>query len=448
MADIYLSSVDGNDADDGSTWALAKATLAAALTAAGAGGRVFVDHSHAETTASPITLASPGTGDSPSQILCVDRTGNPEPPTALATTATVASTGVGDTLLFTGSAYCYGISFFTGSTTNAGGPAFVSAAIWWWRFQSCNFTMVGTSVTGRMKFGVDSAGSDEQLLELINTTLTFASVSQAITLQCPLIWENTPTALGGATFPTILFVAIADGNPGFAKIRGVDLSGMGSGKSLVGVGSNIAFFEFQNCKLGSSVAAISGTIAEQGGEVVRVVNCDSGDTNYRYEKYLYQGSIVQESVIVRTGGASDGTTPISRKMVSSANSKLFSPLESDPIIIWDDSPGAKTATIEVVTDNVTLTDKEAWIEVEYLGTSGFPLSLFATDRASLNNSFLGTGSNQASSTETWTTTGLTTPVKQKFVASFTTAEKGPIKIKVMLAKASTTMYFCPKVAVA
>ena len=36
MADIYLSSVDGSDSDDGSTWALAKATLAAALTAAGA----------------------------------------------------------------------------------------------------------------------------------------------------------------------------------------------------------------------------------------------------------------------------------------------------------------------------------------------------------------------------------------------------------------------------
>lgn len=450
MADIYLSSVDGNNADDGSTWALAKATLAAALTAAGADGRVFVDHAHAETSASQIILASPGTGEFPVRILCVDRTGNPEPPTALATTATVTSTASARAIICNGSAYCYGISFFTGSTTNSGGFGIVPlSGNWHWRFQNCNYTMVGTATTARLQFGTASATSEEQLAEFINCKVTFANVSQRITIQCPFVWENTPAAIGGAVIPDILFEAILDGNPSNIKLNGVDLSALGSGKSIFGVGLNSSFLELRNCKLGSSVSIISGEISKPGGEVVRAINSDSADTNYRYEKHVFQGTITQESTIVRTDGASDGTTPISRKMVSIADIRLTSPLESDPIIVWNEETGsAMTATIEVVTDNVTLTDKEAWIEVEYLGTSGFPLSLFTSDRASLNNTFLGTGTNQDSSSVAWTTTGLTTPVKQKLVATFTPQEKGPIKIKVMLAKPSTTMYFCPKVAIA
>ncbi len=52
MAVIYLRSTDGNDLDDGLTWATARATLANALTAAGAGGTVYVSQNHAETQAS------------------------------------------------------------------------------------------------------------------------------------------------------------------------------------------------------------------------------------------------------------------------------------------------------------------------------------------------------------------------------------------------------------
>ncbi len=70
MAVIYLRSTDGSDADNGSTWALAKATLAAALTAAGAGGTVYVSQVHAETQAGAMTLTSPGTEASPVRVIC------------------------------------------------------------------------------------------------------------------------------------------------------------------------------------------------------------------------------------------------------------------------------------------------------------------------------------------------------------------------------------------
>jgi hypothetical protein len=229
----------------------------------------------------------------------------------------------------------------------------------------------------------------------------------------------------------------------------VDLSLLGSGKNLVDVTNMTgkSLVSFENCKLGSSVTVATGTFSNAGGNgsvEIRLVNCDSADTNYRYHKQNYHGTITQESTIVRTGGASDGTTPISRKMVSTANTKIYSPLVMDDIVFWNETTGSsQTATIEVVTDNVTLTDAECWLEVEYLGTSGFPISSLVNDR--VTDDVFGTPANQTTSSETWTTTGLTTPVKQKLAVAFTAQEKGYVRIRVMLAKASTTVYVCPQV---
>lgn len=439
MAVIYLRSSDGSDASDGLTWANAKATLAAALTAAGAGGTVYVSDNHAESSGSAITLTSPGTAAAPVTVLCVNDASDPEPPTALAATASVA----GLTLAVRGFAYCYGITFNASSTGSSTTIAFFGDTLpGYWRLENCVVALTGNSATPRLLLGAVVASHDDELVEFVNTTLSFAHVGQAVNPISPFIMR------GGAvtgTAPTTLFVPSTTIN-GKVILQGVDLSGLGSGKNLVDV--SIAKFQdylFENCKLGASVAITTGANSGQGGVTIQIINCDSGDTNYRYVKHCYQGDITQESTIVRTGGASDGTTPISRKMVSSANSKFYSPLELGPLSIWNEATGSsKTLTVEVVTDNVTLTDAEAWVEVEYLGTSGFPLSLFANDRAA---DVLATPANQTSSSETWTTTGLGTPVKQKLAVSFTPQEKGLIRARVMLAKASTTMYVCPKVTI-
>lgn len=448
MADIYLSSVDGSDASDGLSWANAKATLVAALTAAGAGGRVFVDHAHAETQASVMTLLSPGTAASPVQVLCVDRTGDPEPPTALATTATVTTTANNAITFSSGFTYVYGIIFSAGSGAVNSILQFPSGDPCLWILESCSLRGNGTA---SFSIIVGSSGNmDEQTVELVNTTHSANNAGGGVisVRVGKFIWRDTPSAIIGDV-PATLFSGVPNTH-GVAYIHGVDLSAMGSGDSLVnGALANKSYFRFENCKLGSSVAIITGSIPSQSGVEVTVVNCDSADTNYRYHRATYQGTIDHETTIIRTGGASDGTTGISRKMVSSANAKLYSPLVLDGIAVWNEDTGsAITATIEVVTDNVTLTDKEAWLEVEYLGTSGFPLSLTATDRASANNAHLGSGTNQTSSSETWTTTGLTTPVKQKLAVTFTPQEKGPIRLRVMLAKPSTTMYVCPKPTIA
>jgi hypothetical protein len=106
---------------------------------------------------------------------------------------------------------------------------------------------------------------------------------------------------------------------------------------------------------------------------------------------------------------------------------------------WNETTGSSmTVSAEVATDNVTLTDSEAWIEVEYLGTSNLPLSTFATDQ--ISDPIFGTPANQTSSSVTWNNVP-GTPVKQVLTSpSFTPQEKGIIRARVVLAKASTVVY--------
>lgn len=43
-------------------------------------------------------------------------------------------------------------------------------------------------------------------------------------------------------------------------------------------------------------------------------------------------------------------------------------------LFWNESTGSSVmVTIPVVTDKVTLTDEEGWVEVEYIDRSGNPL---------------------------------------------------------------------------
>lgn len=438
MANLYVRSTDGSDADNGTTWALAKATIAGALAIASAGDTIWVSQAHAETTASAITLTSPGTSASPCRILCGNDAA--EPPTSLASTASISATG-NVSFTFAGMAYVYGITFVC-----AGATAFswTQTTPWWWKLDTCELSM--TRVTSGTSFvGSASTLADDEALELVNTNFRFANASNTWSIRAaPFKW--TGGSIVGSTFPTILFTN-ANSTGGIAKIKDVDLSSLGSGKTIVSVTSAATtYYLFQDCKLGSSVTLVGGTHSGQGGTVVEFANCDSGDTNYKYSKACYQGDITQETTIVRSSGASDGTTSLSFKMVSSANTKFYAPLESQPIVVWNETTGSSlTATIEVITDNVTLKDDECWLEVDYSNDASTPLYTMGSDRAT---NILTTGANQTTSSATWTTTGLTTPTTQKLQVTFTPQNKGLIKARVMLAKASTTMYFCPKLEVA
>ena len=449
MAVRYLRSTDGNDADDGSTWALAKATLVGAFAASAAGDTVYVSQVHAETQASTMTLLSPGTAANPVNVICVND--GAAPPAALATTATVTTTGSFTINITTGFTYYYGI-IFRGSTSGTQGNMNIGhnqIAAFGHYLKDCSIgSGAGITSSAFINIGASTSNIDDQFVTLDNTTIYTVNVAQNVALVGGrIVWKNTASAVIGTASPTTYFLPTNSGQLDF-QVVGIDLSALGSGKTLINMARACSGkIRFRNCKLGASVTRTTGSIVGQGGLIVEFVNCDSADTNYNYWYQDYAGSIEHETVIVRTGGATDGTTPISREMISSANAKLFYPLVLSDLVVWNETTGSTvTLTVHIVTDNVTLTDQEIWLEVDYLGTSGVPLASLADDADNITDRLLGgSATAQTTSTETWTTTGIGTPVKQQLEVTVTPQEKGPIRCRVVLAKTSTTVWVCPRV---
>jgi hypothetical protein len=173
--------------------------------------------------------------------------------------------------------------------------------------------------------------------------------------------------------------------------------------------------------------------------MVDVINCDSGGTNYRNERYRYEGTLTTETIIVRSGGASDGATPVSHKIVTSANSKWPQPFESFPLAIWNDTVGsAVTATVYGIWGGGAVPNNDdIWIEAEYLGSSSSPQGSLVSS-GKVNG--LASGSAAASDASSWG--GSTTAFKMS--VTFTPQQKGLIYITVKAAKASSTFYIDTK----
>jgi hypothetical protein len=132
---------------------------------------------------------------------------------------------------------------------------------------------------------------------------------------------------------------------------------------------------------------------------------------------------------------------------NSTNSSWTHPLESFPIVAWNDNSGSsKTATVEILTDSASaLNNDDVWLEIEYLGDSGSPLASFANNSKA---SIVASNAAQTSSSATWTTTGITNVMKQKLQITFTPQQKGVVKAVVKLAKASCTVYVDPVLSIA
>lgn len=435
MADRYVYS-GASGSGTGADWTNAHTTLAAACSAASSGDRVFVADDHAETQASAMTINIFGFSTSPTQILCVRRVGGSVPPVAadLRKTATITTTGVsamtiGDYLRF---GRIYGINFYCGT-----GGVTVNLTINAQLILDCCTLNLGTT-TGLSR--IILGGGSGQIFHLLGSTaFGFGNVGQQVQFQShPYIWigDGSPGVVG-SNIPTLL---IPNWGIQGGKISGVDFSNMGSGKTLIGQGANAGQTVLINCKLDSAVTITPNP--SQPFHRVDVIGCNSSGNVQRNERYMRAGTMTTETTIVRTGGATDGTTPYSWKIVANSDNRFDMPFKTFDGVVWNDDTGSsKTLTVHIITNNITLTDNEIWLEVDYLGSSGTPISSRITDGMTV----LGTPANQTSdSGQAWTTTGLGTPLKQKLECTFTPQLKGPIRWRVCYAKTSSTVYVCPK----
>lgn len=442
MANFYVRSAAAGTGT-GASWANAKTTLAAACTAASAGDDIWVAADHAESQASAITIASPGTPASPCRIICAIHTGSSPPVSAdVRTSATITTTGASNISL-TGSFYIYGITFNAGSGNNSAWISFSTSSVaFYQKAENCTLNLVNTNTASRL--WANGSLVQQALVEWRNVTVSFANASQGIKAYGQVNWINGALA-AGAAIPTTLFVDLAGNAAGLVTLDGVDLSLAGSGVTLFGAQTSVTSQQLPrliNCKLGASVTIAATPPGRPNGPVTLQIS-DSGSAQYRSERYAYTGTLTTETtIVIGSGGATDGTTPITWKVVTTANPKVYDPFETFPYAEWcDTTGGALTRTFELVNDGTTLTNADIWAEVQYLGSSSYPIaSIVSTGPADP----LAAGSNLTTSSATWTTTGLASPTKQKIAVTFTPQMKGYFRIVFKFARASKTVYLNPR----
>lgn len=426
MANFYVWS-GATGSGTGATWVNAFTTLAAAATADAAGDTIYVAHDHAETQATAITITSSGTAALPVRVLCANRAGSVPPVSAdLRTTATVTTT-VASAISTAGIMYIYGITFNCGTGAVASVITFGASIT----LVNCALKKLGTTAAA----GAIASTAGTGFIWLHNTPVTFGNVGDSLSFAGFFRWTGTASAVLGSV-PTTLFASSVV----TVFVEGVDLSALGGGKTLVSALASAGRYTFKDCKLGASVT-FAATPTQWSG-LADLINCDSGDTNYRNERVRFSGTQTIETTIIRTSGASNGTTGFAWKIIPSANSFRHAPFEAFPISIWNETIGsAITVTVEGIWGGGAVpTNDQIWIDVEYLGTSGFPLGSWATSGPADQ---LIAGTNLPAGSGTWG--GSTT--KFKLTTSITPQEKGPITVYVKAATASTTFYVDPLITV-
>ncbi len=382
-----------------------------------------------------MTLTSPGTAASPCIISCVDHAGTVPPVSAdLRTTGLIATSGANALTIGTGHASWYGLTFSAGSAANIASLNLGGSSALAHFFKSCTFKLNNSSTSSAINVG--GSANISQVIVWDNCTVNFGAAGQSMgPQQGRFIWRNSGTPIAGTT-PTALFNM--SNRAGTISLEGLDLSALASGNTIVG--SNLVAshqFLIKDCKLGASVT-VAATPAGPGGPDTILIRSDSSGTNYRSERYSYLATQTVETTIVRTGGASDGTTSLAWKIVTTANSKWIMPFEVLPITIWNDSTSSLTLTVYGIWGGGAVPNNDdIWMDVVYLGASGSPLGSFATTTKADN---LASGSALTSDSSTWG--GSTTAFKMS--ATFTPGMKGPITIYVRAAKASTTFYIDPR----
>lgn len=431
----YVKSTAAGAAD-GTSWNNAFLTAAAATAADSAGDTIWLSQSHAESSGTAQTISLAGTASNPVKVLC----GNDgsEPPTSLATTATITTTG-SNNISITGSGIIDGLTFNVGTGTSSASINICNADQSFQLYNNCNINLLNTGVNGRINFGL-TAGASESGAKLNNSWFKFSNASQGVTLnKCQTFMIGGGIAAGGTAITNFCPGSAIDAIK--ALFSGVDLSNLASNASLlpasVPASGEVTFI---NCKMPASWGG--GLVA--GAPInpmfrASMYNCDNAATNYRLWIETFAGYIKSETTLVKTGGASDGTTALSWKMTTNANATEIFPLVSDDMCVWGATTGSsKTITVDILHDSATpLTDAEVWLEIDYLGSASYPIGSALNDK---RTTILTTPADQTTSTATWTTTGMTNPNKQKLEVTFTPQMVGIIYARLCLAKPSYTVY--------
>lgn len=467
MAVIYLRSSDGSDSDDGSTWALAKATLQAAITAAGNGGTVYVAKGFTENRAGDAahtTITLPSTLANAVTVIAVDDTGNPEPPTTVVTKddTTHPKIGFGGgsyDYTFDGFAYFYGIEWWF---DNNGGSDAVNSQLQGTStgtgivFEECALIVTATgSSGGRIASPGTSNNSAQRWWTLRNCKYAGHNAQHVFDAGAGSSVFVEGGALTSASSSSGQVLISAEGNSDVSTrfhIRGSDVSQLGSTANLTLISSTSqADAKFERCKVSASLGGWFETQLGQhrGRPYCHIHSVASADQYYAFAEGWREGIVEEDTSIYRSGGATyDGTNGFSLLYTTGilTTCERVHPLRVKLATLVVDMTSAKTLTVEICQNGgAVIQDEEFWIEVEYPSAANTTLGVHVDTRPGP----LTAAADLSTSSETWTGAG--GGASKQYVSytlpSQTSATAQIVTVWGCLARSNTTLYVCPQVEV-
>lgn len=442
---VYIDNfTPGSATSPYDTWAKAGTLLSQIDAADTAGDVIYFDSRHNEAPAATVTYGIAGTQGTPSKLLSVTQAA---PPTTLTAGATIAPTGA-SSINFNGSFYAYGLHLIlgTGQTTgtlaiNLQAAAANHGQIW----DTAKFEIAGTGTNFRVNLAADGT-TGQSRIRLINPEFKFAAASQRIGVLCGdhkiygLSLNSASTALTAELFS----FSGGTSRGGTLEITGADLTYMGSSCNIFGsmtTSSGIWRAVMRDVKLPASWTGdiYSGNPAGLG-QRVEMYNADTGTKNYRVWIKDYFGSLVDETVKVKTSGATEGGQAIAWKLTTTANASFpNNAFDTVEIPVEVTSTGSKTFTVEILVDSATdWNTNDIIMEADTLESSAQPLATHNTTAPSVlaSTAALAAGAGTGS----WTTTGLTNPRSHKLTVTRTIGMTGFALLRIRMFKASSTAY--------
>lgn len=454
MADYFVKA-SGSDANDGLSWATAKATLHTATTGAlavatASGDRIFVKYDDAFILTANTTF----TAASNIAVIAVSSTDY--------TTGTNWTPAVMD-----GTTGYIGHSSTTYSITTAG-----AFRVYW---EGLCFRIAGAGAVNKTIANSDNAHHyHKKVYFWFGTTSGGASIligSSGTGVNAYLVFDECVFRFGnsahkiqnnGATFEvegglihasssliTTVFTMQANGNTGTSSISGFDMSAIASTATILGnCTSGASRLALYSCKLPSAWTGswlATQTAANKSGGAITAFNCSTGDTHY---DFAYADSFGVLTAVTTpyfdTGAKYDGTNAVCWKIVTTANCSYYTPFVSPWIEKYHSGTSAITPYLEILRNDSTtaFNNDQVWGEFSVQATSGSVLPVFKNDRKALEASAASqaNGAGLAS----WTgESGTAWSGKVDSGTSVTPAEIGMLRARVCVGATSTTVYVDP-----
>ncbi|WP_164964306.1 hypothetical protein [Rubrivivax sp. JA1026] len=421
MPNLFVRSSDGSDSDSGASWELAKATSAGAAAIDAAGDTIFFWSTHSESGTTNLTLNFAGTVAAPVRL--VSTSDASAVPTSVSPGAQIGTQADNPNAEFTidGSVRAYGMTF------RSGGALTLARADGVQEFWGCSF-QVRSSYFSSPRLFIGTEYGNPLIRVVWNSCTVFLANGSTFLDICSggLEWNGGAFLAGTGTPNPVMRVRARSQKP--TRIIGVDMTALSWSANLCEL-QVPGLVQFIGCKLPASWVGALWTGTRRTGGRIEMLACDSGGDIRRDQVAELAGDLYTETSIKPAG------VEKTWRMVKAANALTLDSLQ----IKFPLSAGTRTIEIDTLTDGLTLTDAEISVDLAFAGSAASTLYSLASDAPANPLS----PAAQASSSTTWATAGVTSPVRQTLGVTVYVGQDCVGIATVRLTRASTTVYVCP-----